>query len=534
MSSKQLTEQLRILDEINHKLLTASCLSDAAFSVDQENEEKSQLLKQVTDANTAIHQQLIYFSLELKKWKQETLRRHEQELPEYQAYLRAVRTGAKHALSEAEEKIISTKDKYASNALTKIYDLITGAYLFTIEIEGETKQVTKSELSMLMQSTDRTIRKKARDSFYEQYEPDKHVLNEIYTAIIGDFQEEAILRGYNNPIDVRHQRNEIEQETYTSIVQTAKNRNNLFIEYIDLKKQILGYKTFYGYDIRANIPGLPKGLPYKEAKQEMLAAFSEYAGWMKEAAKQIHTSKRIDALARKNKRGGACCYEVAPGEEPILILNHEEDYESLKTLAHETGHAIHDVLAAKHTTFNYHPQLVLAETASNLAENLIFEKTLRQANKQEQQALLCDYLDDALASISAQLLYTEFEEYTHKNPDATLTQRCNYWSKLQQQKLPNVKRERENKEHLDYGWISIPHIYQTPFYCYAYSFGLLLALSLKQQASPETIKNLLEAGGSKTPKELLAKYGFDITTTQFWNEAFNEIELLIKKLRRTL
>ena len=529
ITSEELAKQLDTYQEITHHLSAAHIRADAAFSTDQENEEKSKQLKQVIDQATQISQETIYFTLTLKDFG-ETLKEHEQALPQYQTYLRQVREQAKHALKEEQEQLISTKDKYGSNAINKIYDMITGAYTYKIELNGEEHHLTRAELATHMQSTNRETRKKARDSFYEQYGPDKHVLNEMYTALTGDYLEEATMRGYEQPINIRHQQNDITSDVYESLKEATKKHLSLFREYVDLKRRILGYEEMHGYDLRANIKGLPEGLSYEQAVKQVLNIFADYAPWLEEHAKTTLRGERVDAHPRKNKRSGACCYEATPGDEPLLILNHQEDYESLKTLAHETGHAVHNQLAHKHNALTYQPPIVLAETASNTAEYLVFKHYLAQADKQQRQALLCDFLDDALASIPRQILYTEYEEWACAHPDATFSERCEQWKNLQEEQFPALKRE----EGADYGWVSIPHIYQLPFYCYGYSFGLLLSLSLVEQASPEEIKTFLEAGGSEQPEKLLAKSGYDITNEDFWSEGFSKLQALVDELAETL
>ena len=529
ITSQELKEQLDTYAQLTHHLNAAHIRADAAYSVDQENEQKSQLLKQVIDQATKISQETTYFTLTLKEFG-ETLKKHEQTLPTYRTYLRRVREQARHALTEEQEQLISTKDKYGSNAINKLYAMITGAYTYQLTINEETKELTRAELAVHLQSTNRETRKQARKSFYKEFDPDKHVLNEMYTALTGDYLEEAQLRSYQQPIDIRHQANDVTSDVYKSLKQATQDHLDVFRRYLDVKRRILGYKEMHGYDVRANIPGLPEGLAYPEAVKHVLSIFGDYAPWLETHAKKTLSGGFVDAHPRKNKRSGACCYPATPGDDQLLILNHQEDYESLKTLAHETGHAVHNQLAHKHNALTYRPPIVLAETASNAAEYLLFKHYLAQASTSQRQALLCDFLDDALASIPAQILYTSFEEWAYAHPDATFSERCAHWRKLQEEQFPALVREEE----VSYGWISIPHLYELPFYCYGYSFGLLVTLSLLEQATSAELKEVLEAGGSEQPQELLKRYGYDITSTAFWSKGFGKLEALVVELENTL
>lgn len=528
MSVDELVAQLQLLEEISEHLISANCLSDAAFSVDQENEDKSALLNKTTQVSSKIYQQTIYFTLTLQEHNK--LDEYIKKLPRYKTFLRRLKEQQKHSLKEEQEQLISKKDENGSNKLIKIYDMITANYVFEIELEGKTKKCTRAEIQKLMTDENRSTRKKAKDSFYEQFGPDKHVLNEIYTALVADRVQEQEMRGYSTAIEARHQSNDITQEVYEALQNSADKHNKLFQEYIECKRQVLGYKEMRGYDINANIPGLPKGLNYQEATKHMIDVFANYADWMAQLATQIHQSKRVDAESRQHKRSGACSYETPPSEQPLIILNHQDDFNSLKTLAHETGHAIHNILTKNNSVLVANPPIVLAETASNLAELLIIEDARAHANKKEEIALLCDFLADAFGSISMQILYTKYEKWVHDNPESTLSQRCYYWKQLQENLLPNVKRTTSK----DYGWISIPHLYQLPFYCYGYSFGILLAMALYKQATPQEIKEILEAGGSKKPHKLLSTYGYDITSEDFWDQGFMQLQLLVDRLNTLL
>ncbi len=526
MSWQKLKGQLSVYDAILCAIQTAYAIADAAVSVEQTNEERTQLLQKVQEEATRIYQELLYFSQIKKTWKKQTLIEYEKKIPEYAAYFRGIRNNSRYQLPEKIERIISTKDKYASTALTNIYALLTSAHTFTFTHEGKKISVNRAELQQYLRHPQREVRKKASNSFYKTFSADVHVLHEIYTALVGDYAEEARMRGYKKPIDIRHKANEISIRAYESL-KKATQKQNLFRRYVRMKQQIFGYKQLHAYDLYATIPGLPKGYTYEEAKKHLLRVCKEYACWLEQAVQEVHESNTIDVYPREHKRPGACCYNTAPGEKPILILNHQTDYESYKTLAHETGHAVHDILAGENTGIQTQPQLIIAETASTILEYMVFLDTMKRANKKEKIALLCDYIDDALASTVQQLAIVEFEEWAYEDAFATRTQRDIRWQSIQEKLFPEITPSSQQR---GFGWMGISHLFEQPFYCYAYSFGLLAALSIYKQTTPEQLKELLRAGGSKEPRELLLSYGLDIEKEEFYVQGYKEIELLIDTL----
>lgn len=529
ITSGQLKKHLQLYEEYAEALSKASIYANALYEVNQADEKRNQTLRQVQQTSTDLSEQLIYFPLTLKTFSQEKLTQLRKELPRYDSFLRDIQKHAQYALSEKEEKIINRKDNSGIQIVEKLYGMITSRYIHEIEIDGKQLKLTREELTPYIVSENRETRKKAREALIQPYSKDKTILSEIFSALVTDYDDESKLRGYNKPISSRHLANDIDDEVYQALKTSAQKHQKIFIEYLEIKKQLLGYKELRAYDIRANITGLPEGLEYEQAQQQVLRVFESYADWLGQGAKTMFENNRIDVHPRANKRGGACCIGGLPNDLPLLILNHTQTYEALKTLAHEMGHAVHAILAQHNSIFAIQSQIVLAESASNLAETLLFEDTLKQADKQEQIALLCNYLDDCIASIPVQLKYTRFEEWAHGNiqQSITPTQLSQQWAKLTKQDFPNITIPELESD----GWLAIPHIYQAPFYCYGYSFGILVALALYKQATPNQVKEILSAGSSKEPYELLKEYGLDIKSEAFWDAGFEKIQSLVDQLQ---
>jgi len=219
-----------------------------------------------------------------------------------------------------------------------------------------------------------------------------------------------------------------------------------------------------------------------------------------------------------------------------VLLNYQGRADDVATMAHELGHAIHSMLASEHNIFTYHPSLPLAETASTFAEMVLVDRLLREESDEAvRRDILFRQVDDAYGTIMRQSFFALFEKQAHemiKNNASVEELTSAYMENLKIQFGDAVEISDEFK----WEWISIPHIYHTPFYVYAYAFGQLLVLSLYQQfkAEGEAFKprylQILSAGGSESPETILTRAGIDIHSAAFWQGGFDVIRRLIDQL----
>jgi oligoendopeptidase F len=239
-----------------------------------------------------------------------------------------------------------------------------------------------------------------------------------------------------------------------------------------------------------------------------------------------------------NKQSGAFCSTVSPSIEPFVLLNFDGTLRDISTMAHEFGHAIHSVLASDKPISVQHPSLPLAETASVFGEMILNDKLLNTVPKKEKRILLAEQIDDFYATIMRQAYFTIFEIDAHKmvgRESATTTdQLCDlYIDNLKTQFGTSMKLSDDFK----YEWLYIPHFYHSPFYCYAYSFGNLLVLSLYQQFKKEgndfipKYLSILSSGGSRKPEDLLQENEIDITKESFWQKGFDFVSENIQTLQ---
>ncbi len=303
-----------------------------------------------------------------------------------------------------------------------------------------------------------------------------------------------------------------------------------------MKAGWLGLEKLRRYDLYAPLAGASDEVPYKEAVEIALSTFSDFDPHLSLLAERVFSKNHVDSEIRKGKQSGAFCATVLPSQAPWLLLNYAGNVRDVATLAHELGHAIHSMLASEHSVFTQHSSLPLAETASVFGEMLVTDRLLAaESDPLLRRELLVNALDDIYATVLRQAYFVLFEIDAHR---AILEGRSPedlnelYLQNLKQQFVESV----DISEDFSYEWLTIPHIYSTPFYCYAYSFGQLLVLSLYRRFQQEgdafkpAYLRLLSHGGSARPYEILSEAGIDMTDRDFWQGGFKVVSGMIEEL----
>ncbi|MBN2102065.1 MAG: M3 family oligoendopeptidase [Candidatus Aenigmarchaeota archaeon] len=445
------------------------------------------------------------------------------------------RESAKHTLSQKEESIITRKDMNGISVVTELYGKIVNDLRFEMNVRGKTKRLTLDEITSLFHNADREKRKEAYKSVFNVYGCNREKFFTIYSAIVKDWLIESQLRKYPSPISMRNFVNDIDDNAVGALIESCTKNRKIFWDFFRLKARALGMKKLSRYDLHAPIKEKKKYIPFAEARKTVLSTFSEFSPSFRKKA-DILFRGHIDSHPRKDKMAGGSCSSVTPKITPYILLNYTGKSTDVSTLAHELGHAIHDAYASKNPISIYHAPLPLCETASTFCEMIAFEKLLEEASKEEKISLLSDKMKEFYATISRQNYFIKFELKAHENIPKGLTE-----DELSEIYIKNLKEEFgpavQVPEEFRYEWSFIPHIFHTPFYCYSYNFGELLALSLYSGYKEEgknfipKIEAVLEAGGSENPRKLLLRSaGIDIDDSRFWDRGFDIVRNFNKEL----
>ena len=480
----------------------------------------------------------LFFELWLKKLDAVNVARLTETSGDLRYYLESLRKFAPYTLSEAEEKIINTKDVNGVNGHLTLYDMLTNEFTYDVEVNGEVKTVTRTEAVVMTHDANPDVRAAAYRAINKVYAENSGVLGQIYAYVVGDWNAENVaLRGMPSAISARNLVNDIPDSVVDALLSSVKKNAKLYHRYFGLKATWLGVDKLRRYDIYAPIGDVDKTISFDEGVAQVLETMTGFSPKLAELAERVVAERHLDSEVRAGKDTGAFCFGVVPDKTPWVLVNYNNRMDDVSTLGHELGHAIHAMLASDHSPLTFHSSLPLAETASNFMEILLLKRWLSQeSNAKARKTLLAKFVDDSYASILRQSFFVLFEREAHQLIEAGGTTA----EQLSEVYLENLKEQfgdaLELSDDFRWEWTSIPHNYHVPFYCYAYAFGLLLVLSWYREYErtgesfvPKFLK-ILSYGGSKEPIAILDEAGFDIRTEAFWQGGFDVISEMLDEL----
>jgi len=539
MSSKKFMNIIQQIEEISKNMSKIGGYASLSYSSDTQSDEATSLMTKMSKLGSEISNKILFFDL---WWKTQVddknAKRLMKDAGEITEYLSHKRLFAKYALSEPEERIINTLDVTGISALVKLYDKITNAFEYKMKIGNKSKTMTREEITNYVRNTNPKIRETAYKTILTKYTENKGVVGEIYQNIVLNWRDEGIeIRGYESPISMRNIGNDVDDKTIESLLSICRKNSPVFQKFFVQKAKMLKIKKLRRYDLyapaAANIK--EKNYSYDKSVKLVFESLGKFSNTLEAYARKVFNENHIDSAIRQGKRDGAFCSTLTPKITPYVLVNFTGKSRDVFTLAHELGHAVHSQAAQNRSILVQDAPLPLAETASTFSELLLYDNLSDKISDNEKKIMLAEKIDDLYATIMRQSFFTIFEVDAHKQIGEGTT-----IDGISKTYLQNLKEQFGNSVSLsdDFAieWSCIPHFYHTPFYCYAYSFGNLLALSLFQRYKKEgkdfvpAYMSILAAGGSKKPEKLLAEYGFDIRSPKFWQEGFDYVNEQVKVL----
>ena len=541
LSGEAFLDVLRLSEEIARLSGKLSAFSYLWFAEDTKNPEARSFKSIVEERLTAMQNRLLFFDLWWQSVDSSTAERLKAAAGDYAYHLDSIRRFARHTLSEPEEKIINLKNVTGRQTIHTIYDVLTNGFKFSLSVNGKKRTLTREQLSSYVRNPKRSVREAAYRELFRVFAGSYDVVGEIYAALLKDWKAENLeLRKFTSPIAARNLGNDVPDEAVTVLLSVCGKNANVFQEYFRLKGRILNLKRFHRYDIYAPHRADRKRYRYSDAASVVLRAYRGFSPRLSDLAERVFAERHIDVRNRTGKLSGAFCYSVTPELTPYVMLNYTGEARDVATLAHELGHAVHAMMAARHTIFTFHATLPLAETASVFGERILSDMLMNEErNTGAKQGLLLTQMDDIYATVMRQAYFVRFEQSAHEMVAKGATARD-----LSEVYLADLRQQFGKAvivpDQFRWEWSTIPHIFASPFYCYAYSFGNLLVLALYQQyrrqgaAFIPKYLALLAAGGSRSPEGVLSELGVDILSEEFWQGGFDTIRGILEELEKTI
>ena len=532
------------MDKISYKLYRYPQLARDLNSSDKEAVEHLQkvqfLFAEISTELSWVNSELVDNRENIEKWIEK------KEFDDYRFGLKNLFRLQKHILEEKESKLLSYYSSFFS-APRSIYSEVTVTDVEWPQVtlsSGEKVDVTPANYSKIL-STNRNQedRKLMFQTFYTIYEKKKNTIAAIYNSILQKGIASKKAYNYDSFLLSHLESDNIPEEIYLNLVNTAKNNTKPLQRYLKLRKKILGLEKYYNFDGSINLIEFDKEYEYDDAKEIVLNSVAPLGKDYVEKMKKAISEGWLDVFEAKGKRTGAYSAGVY-GVHPYMLLNYNKTLDSVFTLAHELGHTLHTLYSDENQPFSMADYTIfVAEVASTFNERLLLDYMLENTNDpKERIALLEQEIGNIVGTFYFQALLADYEYQAHKLAEAGEPITAEVLSKIMEDLFDKYYGDIIEKDDLIYiFWARVPHFFNSPFYVYQYAtcFASSAILYEKMINSSDESKRketldkyiqLLSSGGNDFPMEQLKKAGVDLSKIETIEAVAKQFDLLLDKL----
>ena len=509
------------------------------YAGDQSDGARAKFYGDTIEALTAIGRDLIFIELELNQIDEAVLTDAIKvpALAHYKPWLDDLLKEKPFQLDEKLEQLFTDKSQTSAGAWNRLFSDTMAALRF--DVAGEAEPLSLEPTLNMLTDADEARRQAGAEALAKTFEENIRVFTLITNTLAKDKEISDQWRGFEDIADSRHLANRVEGPVVEALVDAVTEKYpSISHRYYKMKAKWLGKEVMPHWDRNAPLPDKPERvIAWPEAREMVLGAYGGFAPEMADIARDFFDKRWIDAPTRPGKAPGAFSHPAVPSVHPYVLLNYLGKSRDVMTLAHELGHGVHQVLAAKQGMLLSQTPLTLAETASVFGEMLTFKALLKETtDPKERKALIAGKVEDMINTVVRQIAFYKFERKIHlarREGELTSDKINELWMSVQAESLGDAI---EFKPGYEVFWAYIGHFIRSPFYVYAYAFGDCLVNSLfalYEDAHPDFVNkyfDLLSAGGSKHHSELLAPFGLDAAQPAFWHKGLSVIEGMIDEL----
>ncbi|APB71662.1 oligoendopeptidase F [Paenibacillus polymyxa] len=464
------------------------------------------------------------------------------KLADYRFTLQEMKREKAHILGKTEEALLAQVGNLAQAPQT-IFGMLNNADLKFPKIKdenGKEVELTHGSYIQFLESPHREVRERAFKAVYDTYAKNKNTIASTLSANVNKNIFYSRVRKYPSVLEMSLYGDNIPKEVYTNLIDTIHESLPLLHRYIKLRKKLLGVDELHMYDLFAPLVDEYKmDITYEDAKKQTKEGLKPLGEDYLASLQKGYDERWIDVYENENKRTGAYSWG-AYGTHPYVLLNHKDNLNSMFTLAHEMGHALHSYYsdnALKYRDAQY--TIFLAEVASTTNEALLMDYLLNKStDPKEKMYLLTYYADQFRTTVFRQTMFAEFEKIVHE--------RAEQGESLTPQLLSEIYYDLNVKYHgpgmkvdkdIEMEWARIPHFYNS-FYVYKYATGFSAATSFSKQILEEgqpavdRYLGFLKSGGSDYSINILKKAGVDMSSPQPIREAMSVFEEVITEMEK--
>lgn len=545
-SAQKLLEFLQLGDGISVLFDSLYGYAQRRSDEDTANSLYQGMTSQAMSAMVAVDAASSFETPELLAIPDDKLEQFYQEEPALETYrlaLTRIRNKRAHILSDAEEKLLAAAGEM-SQAPDSVYSVFADADLkfpAATDKDGNSHPVTHGTYIPLMHSADRVLRKSAFASLYSVYGQFRNTAAALLSAQVKQLKFYADARKYDSTLQASLDGNYVPTEVYTNLISAVHENMAPMYRYVDLRRKLLGVDELHMYDLYTPIVSdVDVNIPYEEAKQTVYDALACMGDDYRAILKEGFDNRWIDVYENVGKCSGA--YSAGLRKHPYVLLNYSGTLDSMFTLAHEMGHAIHSYLSNKHQPVAYsNYSIFVAEVASTCNEALLMQHLLKTTKDKKRRAYLINYfLEQFRTTLYRQTMFAEFElEINRRNErgESLTAESLNaLYHELNHQYFgDDIVIDKE----IDLEWARIPHFYYD-YYVYQYATGYSAAIALSRRILKEgapAVKDyihFLSGGCSTDPISLLRGAGVDMASTAPIHEALQLFDELITEMEQLM
>ena len=523
------------IDDLAGRLGSYAGLVHAGDSVDP---AISKFYGDVSERLTSASLHLLFFALELNRIDDDAIERAMRAAPElghYRPWIEDSRKDKPYQLEDRVEQLFHEKSVSGYSAWNRLFDQTISGLRFKVGAKDLTIEPTLS----LLQDRAPDKRKAAAQALAKTFKANERTFALITNTLAKDKEISDRWRGFQDVADSRHLANRVEREVVDALVEAVRGAYpRLSHRYYALKARWFKKKRLPYWDRNAPLPFAATGnIAWPDARRMVLTAYGAFSPEMARIAGRFFDDRWIDAPVRPGKAPGAFSHPTTPSAHPYVLMNYQGRPRDVMTLAHELGHGVHQVLAAKNGALMAPTPLTLAETASVFGEMLTFKRLLNETrDARQRKALLAGKVEDMINTVVRQVAFYTFERAVHterRNGELTAERLGQLWLGVQGESLGPAIEIRPGYENF---WMYIPHFIHSPFYVYAYAFGDCLVNSLyavyenAADGFAGRYLDMLSAGGTRHYSELLKPFGLDARDPRFWDGGLSVIAGMIDEL----
>ena len=542
-SANTLLDFLRLNDEISVRLGKlygyASCKNDE----DTSNSFYQDMKGKATNIYIEILGALSFANPEITDIEDKKLDEFYSECPllkEYERSIYSVRRKKAHILSQNEEKLLA-----AAGEISDFPDNISGIFhnadLKFPDVEdknGKVHALTNGSFVPLLESDDRDLRKKVYETYYKTLGGFKNTVAATLDAQFKQLKFFSNARKYENTLCASLDSTEVPNEVYHNLIKTVRDNMDKMYRYVSLRKKMLGYSELNMWDVYTPIvSNASETFTFEDSKKIVLEALSVLGTDYTDILKEGFENGWIDVYENTGKRSGA--YSSGSSRpHPYVLLNHKDNLDSLFTLAHEMGHAVHSYLSCKNQPVSNSDYVIfVAEVASTCNEVLLMKYLLNKTTDKKKRAYLINhFLDQFKGTLYRQTMFAEFElmmgEMCESSQTLTADLLCEKYLELNKLYFGN---EMNSDELISLEWARIPHFFYN-YYVFQYATGFSAAVAIASkilnegESAAESYKKFLSSGSSTDPISLLKIAGVDMSSPKPINEALKLFDELLDEM----